>query len=123
MKPNRVEVPADQGHFQGEIYVGPVERLPQDGLCETARVNGALVVGHSESGHHHVVWDRDVRLLETKDPFVCYLVAEGAYADLVHEREYDTHATLALAFGEAGTGRKVIRQREMSPTGWVRAQD
>ncbi len=117
-------VPGDKGHFQGELYVGPVAPLPDGCTREAKREGGALIVGHSETGHHHVVEAADARLLETADPLVAYLVAEGAFADLVHKREFDTHPTLRFeGGGTPGTGRKIVRQREMSPVGWVRAAD
>jgi len=126
-KTNKITVAPDKGHFQGELYVGPLVPLPDEEMTPAAPVGGQFVVGHSETGHHHIVSAEErVRLLETRDPLVCYLVAEGAYADLVHQRDHDTHPTLALAFDPGATpgmGRKVVRQRETSPAGWVRAAD
>lgn len=119
-----IVVAKDEGHFQGELYVGPVTEIPEEAqIAEAERVDGLLIVGHSETGHHHVVEAADARLIETADPLVCYLVAEGAYADLVHQRDHDRHLTLRLDFGEGGGARKIVRQREMSPSGWVRAAD
>ena len=123
-KAERVVVPSDKPHFQGELYIGPVITLPTNiKTTEAKRENGSLIVGHSESGHHHTLEAPDVKLLETGDPLVAYLVAEGAYADLVHHRPDDTHATLVLESGGTKQVRKVIRQRENSPTGWQRAAD
>lgn len=122
---NKVEtiiVPKNKGHFQGELYIGPSERMPNVETVEAAPVDGKIIVGHSETGHHHVVDSFDTKLLETKDPLVCYLVAEGAYTDLVHMRDFHTHPTLRIE-NEPGKARKVIRQREMAPTGWVKAAD
>ena len=50
---------------------------------------------------------------------VCYLVAEGAYADVVHQRPFDTHETLRLD----GPVWKVVRQREAAPEGWRQVAD
>ena len=121
---DKIVVPPTKGHFQGELYIGPVIGAVPAGTktTEAERVHGSLIVGHSETGHHHVVEAADARLLETPDPLVAYLVAEGAYADLVHRRTFDQHPTLVLGF-EGGGVRKVIRQREMSPAGWTRAAD
>ena len=124
MKTKTITVAKNKGHFQGELYIGPIEKLPKTDLHEVERQNGVLIVGHSETGHHHVVGDPGAHLFETQDPLVCYLVAEDAYADLVHGRDFDTHPTLRFEGGGVpGTGRKVVRQREMSPSGWVRAAD
>jgi hypothetical protein len=80
------------------------------------RQPGRIVVGHSETGHHHSIDHTDgVRfLLDPVDPLVCYLMLEGiAYADVVHHRSFDTHETLRLLAtpGET-TVFEVRRQRE-----------
>ena len=128
-------VHAHEGHFQGELYIGPVDAALSAEYAasktlkstrDAERVDGALIVGHSETGHHHVVEHADAKLLEHVDSqLTAFLVAEGAYADLVHKRDFDTHPTLRLE----GTGvRKVVRQREVTPenersVAWVPARD
>lgn len=91
----KIVVAKTEGHFQGEIYIGPLDVLPAVEMTEAKRERGVIVVGHSETGHHHVIGDAGVKMFETRDPFVCYLVAES-YADLVHQRDFDTHATLFM---------------------------
>lgn len=39
---------------QGEVNLRRVDALP-DGLVPVQPENGAFIVGHSESGHHHVL--------------------------------------------------------------------
>lgn len=85
---------------------------------EAVRVNGALVVGHSETGHHHVVTSPDARLLETINPLVCLLRLE-APASLDHLRSHDTHESWSLPAGDY----LITRQREKGPLGWQRVED
>jgi hypothetical protein len=110
--------------FQGDVCFKRVKGIPKgEETREGEKKDGAFVVAHSETGHDHVISpESHARLLETKDPFVAYLVAEGAYADCVHQRSFDTHETIRLE-GKPGSVWMVIREREMGPEGWVRAQD
>jgi hypothetical protein len=119
-----VDVAADEGHFQGELYIGPVigDGTDEDLGTEAAAENGEIIVGHSETGHHHVIAAAEARLIESGDPLLAYLDVRGAAASLVHKRSHDTHPTLRLK----GKGvRKVVRQREVSPTDgkWGKAAD
>ncbi len=102
---------------QGDVMFIRVEKLPE-GLTE--RESGSrVIVAHSETGHHHVAHAERVMLYGSNDPMVCYLVAEGAYADIVHERPHNTHETLRL---DAPIW-KIVRQREATPEGWKRVED
>lgn len=79
-----------------------------------------IVVAHSETGHHHAIFDSGVVLLrEPSDPLTCYLRVDGAWADVVHERPFDTHETIRLPQGTW----TVRRQREYTPEGWRMVQD
>ena len=53
---------------QGEIYARKIEALP-DGLSPfTEKLAGAWIISHSESGHHHVIPEHGVTVMErTKD--------------------------------------------------------
>lgn len=108
---------------QGDILFRRIDKLPND-VVEVKRGDGQpLVVAHSETGHDHVIREPEVRMFERADrnPFVCYLQIDGAYADAVHCRNYDTHETLRLLGG--GTFWEGIRQRERAPEGWRRVND
>lgn len=106
---------------QGDVLFRRVDHIP-DGTKEQLRKAGdPLIVAHSETGHHHVVEAADARLIETGDPLVAYLVAEGAYADVVHKRSFDTHAPIRLEGG--GAIWEIRRQREHTPEGWRRVED
>lgn len=106
---------------QGDVMLIPVTELPANGYSATATENGAYIVTHSETGHHHVVMERpNVRMFQdTMDMFRSWLVVEGEPVDLEHLRSTDTHETLRL---EPGIW-EVRRQREYSPEGWRRAAD
>jgi hypothetical protein len=107
---------------QGDVLFRRVDCISRDAL-EQPRV-GPLVVAHSETGHHHVIESPDARLLTTRDPLVCYLRIEGPFADVVHQRPFDTHETLRLLGEEGGpTYFEVRRQREHMPDGWRMIQD
>ena len=84
-------------------------------------VNGYHVVAHSETGHHHQIAadGRITMLMDESDPFTCYLRVDGFNAEVVHNRSFDTHETLALP---AGTWQ-VRRQREYTPKGFRRVED
>ena len=99
---------------QGELLVIRVEEIP-DGVAQVEPANGRLVVGHSETGHHHAIEATpDVQLFEVPgDPLEGFLKV-GAFANLVHMRDYDTHETLRLPHGNY----KIRRQREHSIDGW-----
>lgn len=115
-----VEVAPNEGHFQGELYIGPVVEIPDDiETTEGSREGDDYIVGHSETGHHHVVAAGRARLLETDNTMIAYIEARDSHVDLVHKRDHDTHPTLRLNMasskGGKRTGRKITRQREVTP--------
>jgi hypothetical protein len=86
---------------QGEITVRRVETLPAD-VRAVALEAGKFIIGHSETGHHHVM-DRHAKTVfeSTKAPAgmrVLYAVLEST-GELVHERGHDTHETIAFEPG------------------------
>jgi len=105
--------------FQGDVCFRRVEALPA-GVAES-KADGRVVVAHSETGHDHAIEPGEARLFEKldRDPMVCYLQIDGAYADVVHHRQADTHATIRLTPG----CWEVLRQEEYTPAGWRRVED
>lgn len=78
----------------GEVLLVPVQGLPQGLGSEVT----ACIVGHSESGHHHV--------LESETPFIQLVAADGAlYVDLDtptplrHHKSQDQHRELLVPAG------------------------
>lgn len=104
---------------QGDVFFRRVARIP-DGCTEAARVNGAIVVTHSETGHNHEIGGSpDTRLMEYQGGLVAYLSIGDPFADVVHCRSFDTHRTIRLGRGTW----EVRRQREYTPEGWRRVED
>lgn len=106
---------------QGDVVFRRIAALPR-GVIESPK-RGPIVVAHSETGHHHTV-SGEARMFERadRDPLLCYLQLSDEYADIVHHRPHDTHATLRLG-GGAGAVYEVRRQREWTPEGWQRVED
>lgn len=101
--------------FQGDVAFLKVDALPEGAAPE--KTKGPVVVAHSETGHHHVVEGRLVKLFRV-DAMTCYLRLD-APAEVVHQRPFDTHETLKLGKGVW----QVRRQREWTPEGWRRVED
>jgi hypothetical protein len=86
----------------GEIVLLPIDKFP-DGL-EKIESGRKVIVGHSESGHHHVavaVCDADsLTLLRPvgADSNDLYLEVSGA-ARIEHLKPYDRHETKPVAPG------------------------
>jgi hypothetical protein len=87
----------------GEVLLLPVDSIP-DGKTETVM---SCIVGHSESGHHHV--------LESNDVFEQLVAASGdLFVDLPrvtplrHRKAYQQHRELQVPAGMW----KVIRKTE-----------
>ena len=106
-----------QAAFQGELFFIKVDSLPED-----AKEAEGNIVGHSETGHHHVATGANVSRYTTSDPLTDYIV--GKSIQIEHLREFDTHETLNLLNdGEGEVIWKIRRQREHTPDGWRRVED
>lgn len=105
--------------YQGDLAIERIEKLPRDAKDERKREAGALIVGHSETGHHHSIHSKRAKLLGSSDPLICYLQIDGAYAELVHHRPVNPHEAFKLPTGTY----RVRRQREWTPEGWRRVED
>jgi len=84
----------------GEVMLIPVDALPED--LEVVQNGRKVIVGHSESGHHHVaVADRDCLTLlrpvgaDTSD---LYLQVSDT-ARIEHLKPYDRHETQPIQLG------------------------
>lgn len=86
---------------QGEITIRRIETLPHS-VKPMGLELGKFIIGHSETGHHHVMDRHNKTVFEsTSAPEgmrVLYAVLESA-ADLVHERSHDTHETIRFEPG------------------------
>lgn len=86
---------------QGEISIRRVTSLPAN-VTPLAPEKGKFIIGHSETGHHHVMTlDRKQAFEATKAPEgmrILYANLEAA-GELVHERGHDTHETISFEPG------------------------
>lgn len=104
---------------QGELYFRKVKSLPEDVKEIKPNKDGHYIVGHSETGHHHLMEAVQARFYGTNDPLVCYLKIDGEFAHLIHNRSFDKHDTITFSKGVY----EVRHQREYTPEGWRRVED
>ncbi len=85
---------------QGELTLRKVGKVPV-GLKRVAAENGRVIVGHSETGHHHLVNDT-VEVYEAATApagmRILYAIVKDP-ASLDHQRPFDTHESIALQPG------------------------
>lgn len=103
---------------QGDMLIRRIDKLPK-GLEKAEPENGVFVLAHSETGHNHVVMERNAQLLIDKtNEFIAYLeVTEPS--EIEHLRSYDTHETILVDKGVY----EIRRQREYIAEGFRKAQD
>lgn len=104
---------------QGDCYLIPIKAVPKD-ATPVAAENGRFIITHSETGHHHIVLEREgIRQFAGMDVFRGFLEVEGEPAELVHLREHHTHAPQVVPPG----AWLIQRQAAYTPQGWERARD
>lgn len=108
---------------QGDLMIRRINALPKN-ITPMKAEDGAYIVAHSETGHHHVIAEKPtVRVFESGDPMVSYLevieAADQAETLLEHLRSFDTHETISISAGFY----EIRRQREYTPEGWRKVQD
>lgn len=115
-------IPIKSRGAQGDVFFRRVDHIPPSAILQ--KRTGKLLVAHSETGHHHTIDETGVcSYADPADPLVCYLqLSPVGYADVVHERAWDTHETLRLLGGPDAVW-EVRRQREWAPEGWRRVED
>lgn len=103
---------------QGEVSITKIKALPK-GLKAIACKDAQFIVGHSETGHHHVMTMDRAQFFEAPDQpagmRVLYALFEAPNA-LEHLRRFDTHETIAFVPGiyEFRTGREFDPYAEMA---------
>ena len=109
---------------QGELLFIPVNEFPDDdgNWISQKPENGHLIIGHSETGHHHVI---EMERCKTADLIINQMkefearLLLGENAEVKHLRSFDTHETLKLP-----AGKYIVRhRREYTPEGLRRVQD
>ena len=86
---------------QGEVRIFKIDSIPQGATPLTGK--DAKIIGHSETGHHHVLVAERPKVYEADDApegmRVLYAILD-APAELEHQRGFDTHDPFKL---DAGT--------------------
>ena len=86
---------------QGEIGVRKIGKVPA-GLSRIEQTNGRVIVGHSETGHHHTVDGDCVEVYAAKtapDGMRVLYAIVNAVTLLEHQRPHDTHESIELQPG------------------------
>lgn len=121
---------------QGEVLIWMKKFAPKDVLEGVAKLknlrdmpleNGMMIMGHSETGHHHVLEPVNKKVPISKAAQALIDQANDTFVDLkifqecalVHLRENDTHGTVVLPPGEYIRGLR----EEQTVEGWVRVAD
>jgi hypothetical protein len=87
---------------QGELYIRRVKKVPA-GCTAMKASDGKFVVGHSETGHHHVIAEKNASVMVLDRPSsegmrILYAILKDP-SSLVHLRGHDTHETIDLEPG------------------------
>lgn len=108
---------------QGDLLFVPIDSIPASAKPAKPLNGPHWIVGHSETGHHHVMEKVRGELLEAADnSFIAYIRTLGgddSSVEIEHKRPFDTHDPVTLGSG----AWEVRRQREYSPKGWKRVED
>lgn len=109
---------------QGEILFIPVDDFGDDdaNYQPVSPEGDYLIVGHSETGHHHVIdlaRSPNAQLLIDKTNEFQGRLAVGEDVKVDHLRSFDTHAPADLPAGKY----RVAWRREYTPEGLRRVQD
>ena len=88
-------------HAQGEIRAYRIDKIPTDAKPLPFDKDG-FIVGHSETGHHHLLIAERAQVFEAKEApegmRVLYALLESP-GELKHLRNFDTHAPQAFEPG------------------------
>lgn len=86
---------------QGELTIRRVNAVPA-GCSAMQAENGKFIVGHSETGHHHVLDAKDANVMVLDKPpegmKILYAILDNPNS-LDHLRDHDTHKSIDLDKG------------------------
>lgn len=86
---------------QGEIRVYRIDAIPGDAK-PVRKEDGRYIIGHSETGHHHVLEAERVKVFESETApegmRILYALLDSP-GELKHLRDFDTHAPQAFEPG------------------------
>ncbi|OJF97611.1 hypothetical protein [Pararhizobium antarcticum] len=87
---------------QGEIRMFRVDEIPGNAV-PMKKENGHFIIGHSETGHHHVLEAERVQVFQQPDApqgmTILFGILESP-GSLTHLRGHDTHAPHAFEPGD-----------------------
>lgn len=97
----------DKAAAQGEVYIRRIaDKAPAKFMAggkSLALEKGRYVIGHSESGHCHVMAPGGVDVMEMPAPTagirLLRMIVANPDKELVHERGTDTHESIGLPPG------------------------
>jgi hypothetical protein len=104
---------------QGELYITRHDGPIPAGAVAVPAEGGHVIVGHSETGHHHVMTAERTTMYRLPEEIYELFLVVSAPDELTHLRSFDTHESIAFDPGMY----RVRRQREYTPEGWRRAAD
>lgn len=108
---------------QGECLFIRVDKFDDDGAYRRVAPEGKnLIVGHSETGHHHVIEierSPNAQLLINEANALIGRLVLGEDAEVKHLRSFDTHEPAKLPAGNY----QVRWRREYTPEGLRRVMD
>jgi hypothetical protein len=73
--------------------------------------NGFVIVGHSETGHHHVMEADKVDFYQLPDDITKCLLVVNSPTTIKHLRDYDTHEE--ILFEEGVYIRTILREHDI----------
>ena len=83
---------------QGELYIVRVAELPEN-IPALDPVDGKVIVGHSETGHHHVMDAEKTTMYRLPEEIYEWFLVVDKPDVLEHLRPYDTHEPIAFRPG------------------------
>lgn len=92
------------GAQHGEVFLLPVESMPKD--CKPEMLK-KLIVGHSESGHHHILESESTFEVLPGDDVHDLYIRLFEPAKLVHQKSFDVHETETIVAGDYAVYHKV----------------
>ena len=106
---------------QGDLLFVRIKSIPTN--VQKLPSNGRLIVGHSETGHHHLVKTRegskDIDIFIDPDNSSTRYVASESRMTIAHDKSFDRHEDIDLDPGIW----EVRQQREWAPEGMKKVVD
>lgn len=101
---------------QGELHIVRVDQLPE-GLAVVPASNGHIIVGHSETGHHHVMDVERTTMYRLPEAIYEWFLVVKEEDELKHLRPFDTHETIQFTPGvyRVHAGREYV-SKQMRPS-------